>query len=174
MESNFGLVRYTLTRFFADQGLLEPNRRLAKTDRLLRCVTRLSGEIWTPSKGTKESFLETFLMASGLKIRLPLEESGLPADDWKDRLARAHPAPKRPVSSAVWKRVRYLSFRKNGYRCQCCGKTSGVMDVSLHVDHIKPRSMNPDLLLDLDNTQILCRECNARKGISETDYRRIQ
>jgi 5-methylcytosine-specific restriction endonuclease McrA len=48
------------------------------------------------------------------------------------------------------------------------------MDIALEVDHVKPRSKYPELALDLDNTQILCRACNSKKGTAETDYRRIQ
>ena len=36
--------------------------------------------------------------------------------------------------------------------------------VVLHVDHIKPRSKFPELELSLDNTQVLCADCNLGKG----------
>ena len=49
-----------------------------------------------------------------------------------------------------------------------CAKTKGVM----HVDHIKPRSKFPDLELEFDNLQILCKACNLGKSNKDqTDFR---
>jgi len=42
------------------------------------------------------------------------------------------------------------------------------------VDHVKPRA-NPELELDIDNLQILCRDCNLVKGVKNSidwDFRR--
>jgi len=42
----------------------------------------------------------------------------------------------------------------------------------MHVDHIKPRSIHPDLSLSFGNMQILCEDCNVEKSnLHETDYR---
>lgn len=47
--------------------------------------------------------------------------------------------------------------------CRLCGRSpdSGAI---LHVDHIKPRSLYPELSFDPSNLQILCRECNITKS----------
>ncbi len=47
--------------------------------------------------------------------------------------------------------------------CGRCGNKN-----NLEVDHVKPRSKYPDLELDFDNLQILCRDCNLLKGIKDS------
>ena len=67
-----------------------------------------------------------------------------------------------------WLHMRYLVFRQYGKSCMCCGSSTGVM----HVDHIKPRSKYPELELDINNLQILCKDCNLGKSAwDETDWR---
>jgi 5-methylcytosine-specific restriction endonuclease McrA len=74
-------------------------------------------------------------------------------------------------SSRTWKIPRYQAFEKYGNRCQCCGATPND-GVALHVDHIKPRSVNPELAMDLNNLQILCEDCNIGKiNQFDTDWR---
>ena len=62
-----------------------------------------------------------------------------------------------------WQILRYKTLRRYNKQCHCCGATN----TELHVDHIKPRSKFPQLELDPENLQILCRECNL--GKSNTD-----
>ena len=51
-----------------------------------------------------------------------------------------------------------------------CG-ASGKQTV-LHVDHIKPRSKYPELALDPNNLQVLCKDCNLGKSnLYNTDWR---
>jgi hypothetical protein len=67
-----------------------------------------------------------------------------------------------------WLDLRYQALAKYGATCQCCGATrqSGA---TLQVDHIKPRSTHPMLELQLDNLQVLCRECNIGKSNKSVD-----
>jgi hypothetical protein len=68
-----------------------------------------------------------------------------------------------------WRELRYKVLTKYGKTCQCCGETSGY----IHVDHIKPRSLFPDLELDISNLQVLCEACNIGKSNQDTtDWRR--
>jgi len=69
-----------------------------------------------------------------------------------------------------WMAARYQVFKQHGALCACCGATRKTGAV-LQVDHIKPRSLYPDLELDVTNLQILCRECNLGKGATEKDWR---
>jgi len=51
---------------------------------------------------------------------------------------------------------------KLGDKCQKCGISSS--DARLQIDHIKPMSLFPELSQDENNLQILCINCNLRKG----------
>ncbi len=81
---------------------------------------------------------------------------------------RRNPRHKRKgfYSSPEWLRVRYEALKKHGRRCAVCGATP-ANNVQMHVDHIKPRSLYPNLQLSLDNLQILCAPCNLGKGNSD-------
>lgn len=65
-------------------------------------------------------------------------------------------------STKAWKHVRYAALEKYGNFCSCCGR-GPAQGVILHVDHIRPRSVYPDLALNIDNLQILCADCNMGK-----------
>lgn len=74
-------------------------------------------------------------------------------------------------SSPEWIRLRYQAFRIYKNYCQCCGAKRGD-NVTLNADHIIPRSVRPDLALNLSNIQILCETCNIGKSnIDATDWR---
>lgn len=74
-----------------------------------------------------------------------------------------------------WKELRYQALNKYGRRCMSCGdseeravKEQRVAPV-LQVDHIKPRSIYPELALVLANLQVLCRPCNQGKSNKHAD-----
>lgn len=74
-------------------------------------------------------------------------------------------------NSSAWKTLRYIALKNTDGRCECCGATAQD-GVKIHVDHIKPRSLHPDLELDLENMQILCGDCNVGKSnLDDTDWR---
>lgn len=73
--------------------------------------------------------------------------------------------------SPEWKEIRYKALLKYGRRCACCGATPQTGAI-MQVDHIKPRSRYPALALDLNNLQVLCKDCNTGKGAwDKTDFR---
>lgn len=74
-------------------------------------------------------------------------------------------------TSREWLALRYEALKRSGRTCAVCGmgKEDGV---KLHVDHIKPRSLYPQLELSLENLQVLCEGCNLGKGNrDEIDWR---
>lgn len=74
-------------------------------------------------------------------------------------------------SSRAWKILRYQAFEKYKNKCCCCGATPED-GLSMHVDHILPRSTHPQSALDLNNLQILCEDCNVGKiNQWDTDWR---
>ena len=73
--------------------------------------------------------------------------------------------------SPEWRDVRYKALLKHGRRCGCCGATPETGAI-LQVDHVKPRSKFPHLALDINNLQILCKDCNMGKGAwDQSDFR---
>lgn len=71
-------------------------------------------------------------------------------------------------SSLKWKKLRHKALEVYGNKCSCCGSVA-----DLQVDHIKPRSHYPELALELDNLQILCKLCNQGKSnLSEKKWRK--
>lgn len=98
-------------------------------------------------------------------------------NNWKaDRPARAvisHEEANSPefLSSFAWRQLRMQVLQKYGRVCMCCGASPATGAV-MHVDHIKPRRLFPQLALDIDNLQVLCHECNHGKGNwDQTDWR---
>ncbi len=74
----------------------------------------------------------------------------------------------------AWRKVRYEALVRSGGQCECCGATVKSSGEPLHVDHIKPKSIHPELELKLSNLQVLCADCNGGKGNwDETDWRSI-
>ena len=63
-------------------------------------------------------------------------------------------------SSREWLAIRYKALRLRGFQCQACGESPPV--AILHVDHIKPRSKYPEIELDINNLQVLCKECTHK------------
>ena len=73
--------------------------------------------------------------------------------------------------SRAWRELRFIALRNSEGRCNLCGGRASD-GLTLHVDHIKPRSKFPGLALDLDNLQVLCEDCNfGKSNYDDTDYR---
>jgi hypothetical protein len=69
--------------------------------------------------------------------------------------------------SESWRLLRLQVFKKYGRVCMKCGSKK-----KLHIDHIKPRSLYPDLELTFNNLQVLCETCNMEKSNKNCiDYR---
>lgn len=67
-----------------------------------------------------------------------------------------------------WRDLRYRVLQKSRGCCQLCGNR----DQPLYVDHIKPRSLYPELQLAESNLQVLCHDCNLGKSNKDdTDWR---
>lgn len=68
-------------------------------------------------------------------------------------------------ASKDWARLRAWVYSTYRAVCFCCGSKS-----KLHVDHIRPMSINPKRCLDARNLQILCSVCNEAKS-NKGDHR---
>ena len=60
-----------------------------------------------------------------------------------------------------WKQQTKL---RDDYICQRCGFSDKEIMI---VDHILPRSVYPELELDINNLQTLCPNCNAKKTLQD-------
>lgn len=61
------------------------------------------------------------------------------------------------LHSFEYKLFRESIFKRDKYTCQICGDSTGG---NLQVDHIKPRSVFPELTFDKDNCRTLCVNCH--------------
>lgn len=61
-------------------------------------------------------------------------------------------------SAAVSLRLRFLLFKRDGYRCQMCGRSPGKDNVKLEAGHKLARARGGSD--SLDNLLTLCFECN--------------
>lgn len=66
-----------------------------------------------------------------------------------------------------WKLIRINTLQRNGGLCEHCLKNN-IITPAVDVDHIIPHRGNKELFFDLNNLQILCKECHSIKTISET------
>lgn len=74
-------------------------------------------------------------------------------------------------SSPKWRDLRYIALKNSGGCCTLCG-AKAKDGITLHVDHIIPRSVNQAKQYDIDNLQILCEDCNFGKGNTDSiDWR---
>lgn len=70
-----------------------------------------------------------------------------------------------------WEKLRVAVLRFYGCKCMKCR----IVNCEMHVDHIKPRSLYPQLELVKDNLQVLCKDCNMEKrNLNEIDYRPLR
>lgn len=70
----------------------------------------------------------------------------------------------------AWLELRIRVLDCYGSRCMCCNISPP--EAVIHVDHIKPISLYPELSLEFDNLQVLCESCNRGKSNKTmTDYR---
>ena len=76
------------------------------------------------------------------------------------------------TATSAWLRLRYMALESAKSQCACCGL--GVKDgIVLHVDHIKPLALCPELAFDPNNLQVLCTDCClGRSRSDETDFRK--
>lgn len=75
------------------------------------------------------------------------------------------PIPQQGKHAKKWQDTRKQWFRENPakqYVCYLCGKLLNKEETTL--DHIKPRSGNPELRYEFSNLKPCCWSCNASKG----------
>lgn len=79
-----------------------------------------------------------------------------------NRFAATLPRPYRSQSDFINTSPEYLHWResvlkRDGYKCVWCAS-----EFDLHADHIKPKSIYPDLAYDVANGRTLCAPCHRQ------------
>ncbi len=69
--------------------------------------------------------------------------------------------------SPEYVRARKLALKRDNYTCTICGATE-----QLHVDHIKPFSLFPELAFDIKNMRVLCFPCHKKTPTYGINVRR--
>jgi len=69
-----------------------------------------------------------------------------------------------------WKALRYDVFKRFGFKCLACNATN----VELHIDHIVPVSKDRSKAFEIENLQVLCRDCNLSKSNKHSDDLRFK
>lgn len=92
-----------------------------------------------------------------LRRPIRLRSTSSPSSTSKPRLAAAQ-TDTEPISVDT----RLVVWQRDGGACRNCGSTS-----NLHFDHVIPRSWGGASAAD--NVQLLCRNCNLKKGASLID-----
>jgi 5-methylcytosine-specific restriction endonuclease McrA len=119
---------------------------------------------------TKRAMDEAYL-ARDKKEKLPLAPSNLKRHSSAGKREAVYVGRDPFLQSYEWRKLRMEALKLHGARCQCCG-ASAKTGSQIHVDHIKPRRLFPELSLSLENLQVLCGACNHGKGNwDQTDWR---
>jgi 5-methylcytosine-specific restriction enzyme A len=69
-------------------------------------------------------------------------------------------------NSGAWARIRRKALERDRYECVWCrdkGQVTTGAHATLEIDHVKELEDYPDLALDLDNLQTLCRRHHNMK-----------
>lgn len=69
---------------------------------------------------------------------------------------------KKPSNKPISQSRRFSILRRDGFKCQTCGRSAEEDGVKLHVDHQQPLSKGGSN--DDENLWTLCQDCNLGKG----------
>jgi hypothetical protein len=86
-----------------------------------------------------------------------------PPKNWLKNLISGKTDPVDFLDTNEWLELRYTIMERDGFRCTLCGRDASD-GVKLQVDHVKPRSLYPELEKDPANCRTACSDCNQGKG----------
>src|SRR5687768_6021724 len=138
-----------------------------KLGALFNAAGQKLGKPWSGGKADGYQLLRE-VVSRGFE---PLPETKRPKLVYRPPQSSLDPVSDEFLLGYEWRRLRMVVLKKRGARCECCGFTAKD-GVKIHVDHIKPRRLFPQLALVEDNLQVLCEVCNHGKGNwDQTDWR---
>lgn len=129
----------------------------------------MKSELIVLSKGLKPLTFDELKRAIDI-VDAEVKSKSTPCELVVEVVEVAEPKPKKkkkkdPLANKKWKEIRLKVIARDGNQCKICGEH--VSGHYLHVDHIKPKSIYPELIYDMDNLQVLCKSCNFKKGTKE-------
>lgn len=138
-----------LRRLVATFAALFPFQKLV-TDLSMKRRTTIDQDLLAFSKWWNANSCEIFAPERyGVERDQPTSDKSTP--DWES-----------DTRTMVTGAQRFRILDRDDYKCVACGRTPEMDGVTLHLDHIKPRSKGGT---DVDdNLQTLCAECNIGKG----------
>lgn len=132
---------------------------------LFQKIAEVLGRRWDGTKAAGYALVHEYVQSPGV------ERDNAPSEKKSTQTKAQYVISDDFLLSYEWRRLRMVVLKKLGARCGCCGATPKD-GVKMHVDHVKPRRLFPDLALVEENLQILCEVCNHGKGNwDQTDWR---
>lgn len=122
---------------------------------------RKSHDVWTGRKHREESKEKQSAKKKGVthamshRIAQSARLQGIDISEWRDFASSETQRIKRSLKYKQWRRD---VFERDNWTCRDCRVRGGV----LHAHHIKPKSIYPELMFDVDNGLTLCRECHKK------------
>ena len=123
-------------------------------------LSRYSGGTYANRFDGYRKALEAFVAA--IDARSPSCSDEVPEPVQTTGVAGAPQAKRRGSRTVNW-RLRFLTLRRDGFRCRTCGRSpANEPGVELEVDHVVPWSDGGET--ELKNLQSLCQKCNGGKS----------
>jgi hypothetical protein len=123
-------------------------------------LSRFCGKTYATRFGGYRKALEAFVAAvdDGTSFR------GARTAEPISQLATAkHSLPRHRTPRTLNWRLRFLTLRRDGFRCRACGRSpANEAGVELEVDHVLAWSEGGETILE--NLQSLCQQCNGGKS----------
>jgi hypothetical protein len=124
------------------------------------CVSPMKGKHYKMSEETKKKISlanQGKKLSSETRLKISLSKTGKKRPDMVGS------------NNKSWLGGRYTYFKnkaliRDNYTCQKCGFSDKNIMI---VDHIKPKSIYPELELDINNLMTLCPNCNATKTLND-------
>lgn len=150
---------------------MKKSKLVAKNNRQRAAIKKV--KFFLKSRGYKtaevpyKTLIELFATELGLNIDKPWRQ-WLPSIFVSGDVPECMINTRRGIVPSAWGSICKEVYAKYENICGCCGSRD-----NLSIDHIKPVAFYPELSLDFDNLQILCRSCNSRKRTKVIDYRKV-
>lgn len=124
----------------------------------IKLIGRTSG--MHGKKHSLETREKMSLSAKGRIISPEQREKIAGAKNWNWK-GGTTPEDKKIRASQEFKDLRKLVFKRDAYKCVLCGYDSkGTRPPDIHIDHIKPFALFPDLRFTPGNCRTLCVPCH--------------